>query len=109
MAKTLSFDFEGEHYTLEYTRRTVKEMEDEGFTISAIRNKPLTMFPMLFRGAFKCHHKRVKKETVDLIYKRFTNKEELVEKLVEMYNEALDSLFEEPEENEKNVRWKTNF
>ena len=54
MAKIIEFDYEGEHYTLEFTRRTVKDMENEGFSLSAMRNRPMTMYPMLFAGAFKC-------------------------------------------------------
>lgn len=109
MAKTISFDIDGQHYTLEFTRRTIKEMENEGFSISAIRERPINTFPMLFSGAFKCHHKRMKTEDINRIYKSLTNKEDLIQKLVDMYNEALDSLFEEPDENAKNVQWKANF
>lgn len=109
MAKTISFKFENTEYTLEYSRRTVRDMENEGFSISALRNRPVNMYPVLFAGAFKCHHKGIKKETVERIYKLLPNKEELAEALVTMYNDALDTLFEEPGENEKNVQWKTNF
>ena len=109
MAKTISFEFENTEYTLEYSRRTIKDMESEGFSISAMRDRPVTMYPLLFAGAFKCHHKGIKKDTVERIYKRMPNKEELAESLMTMYNAALDTLFEEPEENEKNVEWKTNF
>ena len=31
MAKQITFNFEGNDYVLEYTRRTVKQMEAEGF------------------------------------------------------------------------------
>lgn len=109
MAKTIEFDYEGEHYILEFTRRTVRDMENEGFSLSAMRNRPMTMYPMLFAGAFKCHHKRTPKDTIDRIYKQLKDKEELAEALATMYNGALDTLFDEPEENEKNVEWKSNF
>ncbi len=109
MAKQISFQFEGENYTLEFTRRTVKEMENEGFSISALRDRPVNMYPVLFAGAFKCHHKRIKREKIEQIYKKLPDKVSLAENLVEMYNDALETLFEEPEENTKNVQWKANF
>lgn len=109
MAKTISFEFDNTEYTLEFTRRTVKDMESEGFSLSAMRDRPVTMFPLLFAGAFRCHHRGIGKEQVQRIYKALPNKEELAESLYEMYNGAIDTLFEEPEDNEKKVQWKTNF
>ena len=109
MAKTLEFEYQGENYTLEYTRRTVKEIENRGFSIRALRDRPMTMYPMLFEGAFLCHHRKVKEEVVNAIYKDMPDKERLAEKLVEMYNSALDTLFDEPEDESKKVEWKTNF
>lgn len=109
MSKKIEFTFEGTDYVLEYTRRTVKDMERDGFTAKALATKPLTMYPILFEGAFKCHHKRVDKETIDRIYKAMPKKDELLEALGAMYGDVLESLFEEPEDSEKNVEWKTNF
>ena len=42
---------------------------------------PAMMYPMLFAGAFKCHHKRAPKDTIDRIYKQLKGKEELAEEL----------------------------
>ena len=39
------------------------------------------------------------------IFNRMTNKEELIGKLAEMYNEPIMALVEEPEESEGNVDW----
>ena len=66
--------------------------------------------PRLFEGAFRLHHRKVKKELINEIYKHIPEKQDLMEALVEMYNDAVDTLFEEPEESEKNVQWKkSNF
>lgn len=108
MAKTIEFTYEGETYTLEFTRRTIKDMENEGFSLRALRDMPANTFPKLFAGAFRCHHRKISKELVEKMYKSLSHKEELAEKLAEMYNSALDTLFEEPEEG-KNVEWKSNF
>lgn len=105
MAKTLEFTFEGKDYTLEFTRKTVAEMERNGFVIREYVDKPVSTLPTLFAGAFLAHHRRVKQEVIDNIFSRIINKTELLNKLAEMYNEPLDTLLAEPEEGEGNVEW----
>lgn len=41
MAKQIVFTYEDKEYTLEFTRRTVKQMEDEGFV--ALLHRTLTV------------------------------------------------------------------
>ena len=91
MSKQLTFTFEDKEYTLEYTRRTVAEMEKKGFIASEITEKPMSTLPALFAGAFLAHHRFVK--------------EELIGKLAEMYNEPIMTLVEEPEESKGNLNW----
>ena len=50
MAKQIVFTYEDKEYTLEFTRRTVKQMEDEGFVAQDIDRKPMTLLPALFAG-----------------------------------------------------------
>lgn len=105
MAKQLQFEYGGEAYTLEFTRKTVTEMERKGFIASEITDKPMTTLPELFRGAFLAHHRFTKAELIDEIFASLTNKEDLIGKLAEMYNEPIMALVEEPEESPKNVKW----
>ena len=105
MAKQLIFTFEDKEYTLEYTRRTVAEMEKKGFVASDITDKPMTTLPDLFAGAFLAHHRFVKREVSDNICTKLTKKEDLIGKLAEMYNEPIMALVEEPEEDKGNVNW----
>ncbi|MCQ4894913.1 DUF5055 domain-containing protein [Anaerotruncus sp. DFI.9.16] len=105
MAKQLNFTFEDKEYTLEFTRRTVSEMEKKGFVASEITDKPMTTLPALFAGAFLAHHRFVKQETIDKIFSKLTKKEDLIGKLAEMYNEPIMALVEEPDEDEGNVNW----
>lgn len=105
MAKQLIFTFEGKEYTLEYTRRTVAEMEKKGFIASDITDKPMTTLPALFAGAFLAHHRFVKEDVINTIYNKLTKKEDLIGALAEMYNEPIMTLVEEPEEDEGNVNW----
>jgi hypothetical protein len=105
MAKQIIFSYEGKDYTLEYTRRTIKQMEDEGFVAKDIDDRPMTLLPALFAGAFKAHHRFVKQDVIDKIYAAMPNKEELIGKLAEMYNEPIMSLMDEPDEAAGNVDW----
>lgn len=105
MAKQLIFTYEGKEYTLEYTRRTVAEMEKKGFIASDITDKPMTTLPALFAGAFLAHHRFVKEDVINTIYNKLTKKEDLIGALAEMYNEPIMTLVEEPEEDEGNVNW----
>ena len=104
MAKQLIFTYEGKEYTLEFTRRTVAEMEKKGFIASDITDKPMTTLPALFAGAFLAHHRFVKGDVIDNIYSKL-KKEDLIGKLAEMYNEPILTLVEEPEEAEGNLDW----
>ena len=105
MANQLHFTYDGKDYTLEFTRRTVAEMEKKGFIASDITEKPMTTLPALFAGAFLAHHRFVKSDIIDNIYSKLTKKEDLIGKLAEMYNEPILTLVEEPEEAEGNLDW----
>lgn len=105
MAMQLHFTYDGKDYTLEFTRRTVAEMEKKGFIASDITEKPMTTLPALFAGAFLAHHRFVKSDIIDNIYSKLTKKEDLIGKLAEMYNEPILTLVEEPEEAEGNLDW----
>lgn len=109
MSKTLRFGYEGKDYTLEFTRRTVAEMEKKGFVASEITDKPMTTLPALFSGAFLAHHRFAKSEVIDEIYSKLTKKEELIGKLAEMYNEPIMTLVEEPEPAVGNVDWTADW
>ena len=105
MSKQLNFEYKGTKYTLEFTRRTVEQMEREGFVADDLKSKPVTMLPTLFAGAFKAHHKFVKPDVIDEIYSKMTNKADLIGKLAEMYNEPIMALIDEPAESSENLTW----
>ena len=109
MAKQITLTYNGETYTLEYTRRTVSDMERAGFDWRDIKSKPMSTYPMLFYGAFLAHHRKIKESLTKEIYDKTPQREELTGKLAEMYADTLNTLFEEPEESEKNASWKADF
>lgn len=109
MSKQLRFTYEDKEYVLEFTRRTVTEMERKGFVASEVENKPMSTLPALFAGAFLAHHRFVKQDVIDPIFAKMKNKEELIGKLAEMYNEPIMALVEEPAEAEGNLDWTTSW
>lgn len=109
MAKQLKFTYEDKPYVLEFTRRTVAEMERKGFIAADVEDKPMSNLPALFSGAFLAHHRFVNQDTIDAIFASMTHKDKLIGKLAEMYNEPIMALIEEPEESEGNTDWTTDW
>ena len=109
MAKQINFEFEGKEYILEFTRKSIELMEKQGFIASEITEKPMLTLPTLFAGAFLAHHKFVKRDVVDRIFDKMTNKQELIGKLAEMYNEPIMALMDEPDGDEGNVNWEASW
>ncbi|MBR0161956.1 MAG: DUF5055 domain-containing protein [Oscillospiraceae bacterium] len=109
MAKQLTFEYKGREYVLEYTRDSVRQMERGGFVADDFAAKPMTVLPQLFAGAFLAHHGNVKREKIDTIYGLMKDKKKLIQALTDMYNDTLETLLEEPEEEAGNVSWTPNW
>lgn len=113
MAKQLTINdpVPGVTYTLEFTRKTIELMEKNGFVAADMERKPMTLLPALFAGAFLAHHRFVKRDVIDAIYAKLNHKDELIGALVEMYNEPLMALLDEPEQenDEGNLSWKAGW
>ena len=111
MAKQLTINdpVSGVTYTLEFTRKTIELMEKNGFVAADMERKPMTRLPAPF--AFLAHHRFVKRDVIDAIYAKLNHKDELIGALVEMYNEPLMALLDEPEQenDEGNLSWKAGW
>jgi len=104
MAKQVIINYKGSEYTLEFNRKTVKRMEESGFTVNT--DKPYTMITELFKGAFQMHHRRIAPELVEEIWNAQKKKDELLPILVSMYTEPIASLMDEDEGDDENPTWK---
>ena len=101
----INFDYNGKHYCLEYTPETVKQMESSGFKLSDMGDMPATRIEQLWAGAFLANHRRNTSHTIiKELYKKMKDKETLLQKLTEMYNNALAYLLPD-EDDEGNVEW----
>ncbi len=109
MNKQLRFTYMDKEYVLEYTRKTVEQMEAQGFKAHEINERPMTMLPKLFEGAFLANHKYASKTVIGEIFSKMGNRQELIGKLAEMYNEPIASLVEEPKEDEGNLNWTASW
>lgn len=107
MAKHIEIPYKGKTYILEFSRKTASMMERQGFNVNELTDKPATMIPMLFNGAFLMHHERVKNETKDAIFSGTKNRSKLIEALAEMYYAAYSTLFDDEDEDgdEGNPGW----
>ena len=109
MSKQLKFTYQDKDYCLEFTRKSVEQMERSGFVASDIQDKPMTVLPALFAGSFLANHRFTKQNVIDEIFAKMTNKSELIGKLSEMYNEPIMALVDEPEDAEGNVDWTASW
>ena len=105
MDSKITFTYDGKDYCLEYTKRTVKMMEGNGFIPEKILEAPMTYLPELFAGAFLANHRYAKKETIEAIFDLMEDKNELVSALIEMYNEPIKALTADAEEG-NSIAWK---
>ena len=106
MANKITFTYGGKVYVLEYTRKSVEEMERRGFVAEDVLTKPLTVLPELFAGAFNANHRFTKRKLINEIFSKIDDKAGLVNSLAEMYSLVIDEFVDELEKNNSDVTWK---
>ena len=102
----INLTYNKKDYILEYNRQSVKTMENQGFVLEELTKKPANMIPLLFAGAFIKNHSGkggVSRKVVDEIFDGIDDKTALMEALMEMYAETLNSLTDG--NGEGNVTW----
>lgn len=105
----IKFDYKDTTYTLEFSKQAVRTLEGQGFSIDAMGERPATMIPLLFKGAFIKWHRGIKTKLVDEMYAALANKTELITALAELYMDTVNSVLEGADENLedeiKKVKW----
>ena len=110
MSKKIRFEHDEKEYTLEYNRKSIEAMERRGFSISEVTSKPMTVLPDLFYGAFMANHTGTKRKVIDEIFERIEDKQALIGKLAEMYNEPLEALIDgEGVAESQKITWDADF
>lgn len=105
MNKKIDFDYEGKHYTLEYTRDSIKYMEANGFILEQFMEKPATMLDLAWKGAFYKNHRKENAATIEKILSDMDERDNLHKGLGDMINETYRIILE-GDENSKKVQWK---
>lgn len=113
MATQITVSYKKNDYVLEYSRATAKQIEDQGFVLEHLSEKPATMIPLLVYGAFLKHNRGIKRALVDEIYENLIGKigtdgeEGFISVLGEMYAETVSSLVGDTAVDEGNAAtWK---
>lgn len=108
MAKQIVLkDANGNKYTLEFDRDTVKKMIRKGFVLDTEPSHLLVLAEDLVTGAFQMHHKKMDWERIEPIFMAQTQRPELLKKLAEMYMEPAETLLGGGDEGEveENPTW----
>lgn len=113
MSTTITVTYNNIDYILEYSRNSVKQMEQQGFVLDQIGDKPMSMVPLLVYGAFMKHNKGIKRNLVDEIYEHIADKigdgedNGFIQTLLEMYAETVNTLTDNKPSDEGNTAvWK---
>lgn len=113
MSTKITISYRNNDYVLEFSRATAKQIEDQGFVLDQLTNKPATMIPLLVYGAFLKNNRGIKRALVDEIYENVVNKvgdenqEGFINVLGEMYAETVSSLVGDTPVDEGNAAtWK---
>lgn len=113
MSTKITVTYQDKDYILEYSRATAKQVEDNGFILDQLADKPATMIPLLVYGAFAKHNRGIKRALVDEIYENLIGKvgkdgeEGFINILAEMYAETISTLTDETAVDEGNAAtWK---
>lgn len=113
MATKITVTYKNSEYVLEFSRATAKQIEDQGFVLDQVAEKPAAMIPLLVYGAFLKNNRGIKRSLVDEIYDNLANKigkdgeEGFINTLAEMYAETISSLMGDAPVDEGNAAiWK---
>ena len=98
MSTKINIEYQKKSYTLEYSRATAAQIEEQGFVLEQIGDKPAKMIPLLIYGAFLKHNRGIKRNLVDEIYDNLVDKagddstQGFIATLAEMYAETVQTL-----------------
>lgn len=107
MDNSIKFTYKKKKYELNFTRRTVAEMEENGFTIESIEkveSVPMSTIMKLYDGSFLAFHRDIDEQTRDEIFDEVfsVNAQGLIEILSALYKLTYTTLMSE--ENEGNSK-----
>lgn len=99
----IKLKIDGKEYKLGFSKRTVRQLERNGFKIDDVGDRPTTYFPVLFYGAFLKYQPRMKEDEALSLLGKIKNMSGLSKTLIELYQEPAEEMFEEPSEDDPNA------
>lgn len=108
MSTKINISYKKKDYTLEFSRTTAAQIEEQGFILDQLSEKPNKMIPLLVYGAFLKHNRGIKRNQVDEIYKNLIGKsgddenQGFILTLAEMYAETVETLTDTKDVEEGN-------
>lgn len=106
MNNSIKITHNGDTYTLEYDRMSIKMLEKAGFKYEEFLEKPMTNIELAFSAAFLKNHQGVNQNIIDEIYDGCKDKTKLIGCLNKMINDCYESLFNENEKTDSgNTTW----
>lgn len=97
---SISFDYNGKHYCLEYTRATVQMMERAGFCPNDIDQKPALRLEQMWAGAFLKNHRNVSDRVISELLDKMGDRKKLFSILQDMISETYNALVEDNDTDE---------
>lgn len=101
----LTFEYDGQNYTLEFTPDSLKQMERGGFNFSRMQDAILTAPEELFYGAFIANHRRTTRSLREEIWKAMTDTDEEGNYLSDIIGEMMSEAINELNSHQGNVKW----
>jgi len=97
----IEFEIENRKWVLEYSRDSIRRVEDMGYNFHELENKPVTMMSVLFLGALLKNHHDMSLEQSDELFKHVAS-DALLKELDSMFAECINiGMAKNP-----NVAWK---
>lgn len=88
----------GDEFTLEFNRESVRFAESKGFNLDDLLQKPVTTVPDFFYYAFRMHHRALARNKVDAIFEELGGlTAPMIERLTELYTAPYDALIQDEE------------
>lgn len=113
MSTKVTITYKQQEYVLEFSRTTAQAIEDQGFVLDQLGDKPAKMIPLLVYGAFMKNNRGIKRNLVDEIYDNLVGKigkdgeDGFISVLADMYAETVSTLTDDNAVDEGNAAiWK---
>ena len=105
---TVSFEYEGKPYKLEYTAASLKKLEDRGFDASLMESRTIQYPEEIFCGAFIANHDDVPYKKRMEIYHELSGTADGGEEIISVFTIMVAEAIAEIRSHRGNVKWKVS-